>query len=187
MGNGPRRKNAIAGQFAARLIEMMESPAFRVLSRAAHMVLARLEIEHARHGGRENGRLPVTYEQFQEYGLHRRTIAPAIRELRVLGFVDVTERGAAGNADLRRPTLYRITFRNAAGQPGDGTHEWRSIATLEEAEKLAEQARVAADPRAVARGKKHNPSGRKCTASVAESATENAPFPVAESATTAPT
>jgi hypothetical protein len=43
----------IAGQFSARTITMLESPAYRVLSRAAHQVLTRIEIEHAHHGGKE--------------------------------------------------------------------------------------------------------------------------------------
>jgi hypothetical protein len=37
-----KRRNSISGQFAARLIEMLESPAYRVLSRSGHMVLARI-------------------------------------------------------------------------------------------------------------------------------------------------
>jgi hypothetical protein len=49
--SAPRRKNAIFGQFAARLIEMMESPAYRVLSLSAHRVLSRIEVEYAHHGG----------------------------------------------------------------------------------------------------------------------------------------
>ena len=40
-----RRRNSISGQFTARLIEMLESPAYRVLSRSAHMAIARVEIE----------------------------------------------------------------------------------------------------------------------------------------------
>jgi hypothetical protein len=68
----PRKRNQIVGQFAPRPIEMLESPAYKVLSRAAHQVLARIEIEHAHHGGTDNGHLPVTYEQFVEYGLHRK-------------------------------------------------------------------------------------------------------------------
>jgi hypothetical protein len=41
-----------------RLIEMLRSPAYRALSRAAHQVLARIEIELADHGGMDNGKLP---------------------------------------------------------------------------------------------------------------------------------
>jgi hypothetical protein len=62
--SAPRRKNAIFGQFAARLIEMMESPAYRVLSLSAHRVLSRIEVEYAHHGGQDNGKLPVTFDDF---------------------------------------------------------------------------------------------------------------------------
>jgi hypothetical protein len=143
-----KRRNAIAGQFAARPIEMLWSPAYRVLSRGAHQVLARIEIEHAHHGGTDNGHLPVTYEHFVEYGLHRKAVPPAIRELEALGFIQITQRGCGGNADLRQPSLYRLTFRHAKGEAGDGTHEWRAIKTLQHAEELAQQARESTDRRA---------------------------------------
>jgi hypothetical protein len=58
------RINQIEGQFSAYLIEMLEHPGFRVLSLAAHRVLFRICIEHAHHGGKENGRLPITYDNF---------------------------------------------------------------------------------------------------------------------------
>jgi hypothetical protein len=155
-----RKRNRISAQFAPRLIAMLESPAYRVLSRAAHQVLARIEIEHAHHGGTENGKLPVTYEQFAAYGLHPKSIAPAIRELVTLGFIEITQRGCAGNADFRRPAHYRLTYRHVEGQPGDGTHEWRQIETMEQAEVLAKQARASVDRQAreiaVARIQKEN-------------------------------
>ena len=56
------RRTTIAGQFNWRLIEMLESPAFRVLSQSGHRVLARLEIELAHHGGNDNGKLPTTFD-----------------------------------------------------------------------------------------------------------------------------
>jgi hypothetical protein len=95
----PKRRNKISGQFTARPIEMLESPAYRVLSRSAHMVIARLEIELAHHGGNDNGKLPVTTDDFIEYGMHRGSVAPAIREAEALGFIRVTERGRGGNAE----------------------------------------------------------------------------------------
>jgi hypothetical protein len=109
----PRKRNQIAGQFAARPIKMLESPPHRGLSRAAGQVLSRIEIEHAHHGGTDNGRLPVTYEQFVEYGLHRKAVPPAIRELEALGFIEITQRGCGGSADFRRPSHYRLTYRHA--------------------------------------------------------------------------
>jgi hypothetical protein len=57
----------IEGQFAPRRIEMLESPAYRVLNLTEHKILARIEIELASHGGLENGDLPVTYDQFVAY------------------------------------------------------------------------------------------------------------------------
>jgi hypothetical protein len=46
------RRNSINGQWSPRLIEMLRSPAYRVLSRAAHQVIARIEIELGDHGGK---------------------------------------------------------------------------------------------------------------------------------------
>ena len=135
----PRKKNSIAGQFAARPIAMLECAAYRVLSRAAHMVLSRLEVEHAHHGGKDNGKLPCTFAHFEEYGVHRRSVAPAIRELVALGFVEVTRKGAAGNAEFRQPNLYRLTYRPAHNATGDGTHEYRKLGSLAEAEAAAEK------------------------------------------------
>jgi hypothetical protein len=54
----PRKRNQIDGQFNARLIEMMESPAYRALSLSAHRVLDRISIELAHHGGNDNGKCP---------------------------------------------------------------------------------------------------------------------------------
>jgi DNA-binding transcriptional MocR family regulator len=50
--------------------------------------LARLEIEMAHHGGNDNGRLPVTYDHFVEYGVRRHSIKPTLRELEALGFIE---------------------------------------------------------------------------------------------------
>jgi hypothetical protein len=120
-----RRRNRIAGQFAPRTIDMLRSPAYRALSRGGHQVLARIEIELADHGGMDNGKLPVTFDQFEAYGVHRHAIAPAVRELVALGFIEVTEQGRAGNADWRRPTKFRITYRYV--ERANPTDEWRRI------------------------------------------------------------
>lgn len=135
----PYRRNKIAGQFVPRLIEMIESPAYRVLSLSAHRVLDRIEIEHGHHAGRDNGKLPVTYNDFVDYGMDRHSIAPALREVEVLGFVEVTEHGRAGNAEHRSPNKFRLTYR-----PTDDrveTDEWRRIKTIEEAKAIAQASR----------------------------------------------
>jgi len=121
---------------------MLESPAFRVLSLSAHRVLARIEIELATHGGKENGKLPVTYDDFEKYGIHRHAISSAIREAVALGFIELTVHGCAGNAEHRAPNIFRLTYRPSTGRQGDGTHEWRRIKTIEEAEPIAKLARA---------------------------------------------
>jgi hypothetical protein len=121
------KRTSIGGQFAPRLIEMLESPAYRVLCLGAHRVIARIEIELGHHGGADNGKLPITYDQFQEYGMDRQTVGPAIREAQALGFITVIA-GRAGNAEFRSPSLYGLTYHNR-----DATHEWRQIKTIEDA------------------------------------------------------
>jgi hypothetical protein len=136
---GERRARKIEGQFIPRLVEMLESHAYRVLSLSAHRCLSRIEIEHANHGGKENGQLAVTYDQFVEFGLDRHAIGPALRELEALGFVKVTQRGVAGNADHRAPNRFRLTYLPAGREKP--THEWRRIKSVDEAKSIATAAR----------------------------------------------
>ncbi len=135
----PFRRNKIAGQFAPRLIEMLESPAYRVISLSARRILDRIEIELAQHGGRDNGKLPVTYGDFVTYGIERHSVAPALREIKALGFAEVTERGRAGNAEYRTPNKFRLTYRPT--DSANPTDEWRRINTIEAAKLIAFDAR----------------------------------------------
>jgi hypothetical protein len=124
---------------------MLRSPAWRTLSLSARRVLDRIEIEMADHGGTDNGKLPVTYDDFERFGIHRHAIGPAIREAVALGFLEVTEPGRAGNAEWRKPNVFRLTYRHtAAAEP---TEEWRRISTDELASSLARQARAASQPK----------------------------------------
>lgn len=132
-------RTKIGGAFSPHLIEMLESPAWRVLSLSARRFLDRLEIELGHHGGDDNGRLPSTYEQLEEYGMDRHSIAPAIREAVALGFVEITEHGRAGNREYRRPTLFRLTYRHT--RKANPTDEWRKVETIEQAQAIAKAAR----------------------------------------------
>jgi hypothetical protein len=136
-GGGKRKRNSIAEQFIPYTVRMLESQAYQVLSLSARRVLARIEIEHAHHGGNDNGKLPVTYDDFVHYGVNRHAVGPAIRECGALGFTEITERGYAGNAEFRRPNKFRLTYiHTGRAQP---THEWDRIKSIEEAEAIARQ------------------------------------------------
>src|SRR5450759_2705349 len=135
------RRTTIGAQFAPRRIDMLRSPAYCALSLSARRVLDRLEIEFADHGGTDNGKLPVTYDNFERYGIHRQAIFPAIRETVALGFVEITQEGVAGGAEFRKPALFRLTYRHTDARLGDGTHEWMKIQTDDEAKHTAAKAR----------------------------------------------
>jgi hypothetical protein len=140
--SGMKRRNRISGNFSPRLIEMLESPAYRALSLSAHRVISRIEIELAHHGGNDNGRLPVTKHHFIDYGISGRLVAPAIREAEALGFIRVTEHGRGGNAEQRRPNKFYLTFahsRDSRAEPP--SNDWRKVANTGEAEAIATAAR----------------------------------------------
>jgi hypothetical protein len=140
----PRRRNRIDEQFHARTIAMLESPAYRQLSLSAHRVLDRIAVELARHGGNDAKRLPVTYSDFEEYGIDRHAIAPAIRECVALGFLRITEVGRASAGEFRSPSCYELTF--AYSRSAVPTDEWRKIKTDDEAKLIARAARQAVKP-----------------------------------------
>ena len=136
-----RRRSKIDGQFAWQLIEMLELPAHRALSLSARRALDRIQIEFASHGGKDNGHLPVTFDDFEQFGIDRHSVAPALRELVALGFVEVTERGRAGNAEFRTPNKFRLTHRDT--DKASATNDWRRIKTDAQAFQIASAARRA--------------------------------------------
>jgi hypothetical protein len=144
---------------------MIKSPAWSVLSLSARRVLDRIEIEHADHGGNDNGRLPVTYDDFERYGIHRHAIRAAIQETVALGFVEITERGRAGNREFRSPHKFRLTYF-PVGRPHrqtKGSASRRAKRPKHSPGLLAKRSR-----------KKQNSSGGKRQILVAETDTENA-------------
>ena len=178
-----KRRNKTSEQWVSYPIEMLESPAFRALSQTAHMVIARIGIELAHHGGNDNGKLPVTFDQFIEYGIYRNGVAPAIREAEALGFIKVTEHGRGGNAEHRRPNLFYLTFANWRGsRAAPPTHDWKKIKTVEEAEQIASEARRSKDKVAVARARakrkpKHFPVSILDTGATPQNRDRNAESP----------
>jgi hypothetical protein len=153
------------------------------------MVISRIEIELAHHGGNDNRRLPVTTEQFVRYGTHRTSVAPAIREAEALGFIQVAERGRGGNAEHRSPNLFYLTYAHTRRPPTD---EWDRIQTLQEAHRFAPAARGNKSQPAVERGKrswrkqqqKTKPGTANARSSVLNTGTEKAESPVRQSGIT---
>lgn len=118
-----KRVDTIHGQFIAHRVDLLESFAWASLSLAARRCLDRLEIEHAHHGAKENGNLPCTYGDFERFGVRRKSIAPAIRELVAAGLIEITHKGRGGNAEFRQPSRYRLTYLHT--RTGAPTDEWR--------------------------------------------------------------
>jgi hypothetical protein len=102
---------------------VIESAAVAQLTLAAHRVLLRLEIELLHNAGKNNGALIVTYNDFEQFGIRRKSIADAIRLLVKVGLVAITDRGWRA-ADHGRPARYRITYLPAYGKPP--TDEWET-------------------------------------------------------------
>jgi hypothetical protein len=137
---------AVTEPFVMHTRAILMSPAFRVLSLAARHVLDRIEIEMMSKGGPEpsNGRLMVTFDNFEEHGVHRKAIKPAIAELEALGFVVKTVEGRGGNAAYRKANQFRLTsykFKEGSIVYYEPTAEWRRIKTMEEAEAIVEMIR----------------------------------------------
>ena len=101
---------------------MLDSPAFWALKPIERTILSVIEIEHMRHGGVENGRLIVTRRQLQKRGIPKQVVAPSIRALEALGFIEITQRGAAGIGDHAQAHRFRLTYV----QPKP-TDEWRNF------------------------------------------------------------
>ena len=184
-----KRRNKINGQWSPRLIEMLESPAYRVLTATAHRVISRIEIELGHHGGNDNGRLPVTYSDFIDYGMTRESIAPAIREAEALGFIRV-KRGRGGNADNGTPNLFGLTFSHDRGsRASPPSHDWRKIKTVEDALRIAQDARQNKDEWAVKyaelrKRKTESRYGKPTPAPVRKTHTGNGKSPVRKTHTT---
>jgi hypothetical protein len=118
-------------KFVQHGMKLLESPAWRALSREGHLLLARIEIADMVAGGRRNGELIIAYEKFEAYGIrHRRAIARAIRDAEALGLLQVI-RGRAGNGEFRAPNRFRLTYLSTETEKP--TDEWATITTIDEA------------------------------------------------------
>jgi hypothetical protein len=90
--------------------KLIESRAYRSLSRYAFLALTRLEAEHCAHAGKENGWLIVTYDQFAKWGVPRKWIKPALTELVDVKLLVIEREGRAAKLGHGVPALYRLTY-----------------------------------------------------------------------------
>jgi hypothetical protein len=129
-----RRKDQqrLEGQWIGHLIEMRESLAWRELDWTEIRFLFLLELEHAHHGGSENGNLVCTYEDCQRAGIRRQSVPRAIVRLAQLGFIEVTVQGHRLAAGFHIPSRYRLTYVVGRGKSPTPTHDWRKIETKEQ-------------------------------------------------------
>jgi hypothetical protein len=137
------KPNAIREQFAAYPIEMLQSHAWRALSAMAKRCIERIVIELRKHGGKDNGELPVTNRDFVAHGVSMATIKPALAEAVALGFIEQTPGYACKNPLYARPARFRILFINSKGPLPDHTR-WRRFKAYDEAKLAAKAARASA-------------------------------------------
>jgi hypothetical protein len=128
--------------FIMARLDMLDSVAYWALKPIEVRILQVIEIEHMRHGGTENGNLIVPRRQFEKRGIHKDAIAPGLRAIRTLGFVDI-QLGAAGIGDQAQAHRFRLTYV----QPNP-TDEWQKHHDPDRAQAEAEAARADFDARA---------------------------------------
>jgi hypothetical protein len=120
--------------------EMLESGAMRSLSANGLRVLHRIQIEHMSHGGLENGRLKVTWDDFVRFGVSRRLIGKSVDEVTAVGLVSIAQPGRRPcGQDHGDPTQYRLTYLPVA-DPGDycpATNEWKRFESNADAAREA--------------------------------------------------
>jgi hypothetical protein len=124
-------------QFSQLTREMLTSESWKALCHFpnAMKVVFRLIEEHMAHAGAANGDLICTYNDFEAFGISRRSIRKAITIAEQLGFIDVL-RGRRANAGYDRlPSRYRLTFE-PTGEGEPRTNRWASRECIEIARKL---------------------------------------------------
>jgi DNA-binding PadR family transcriptional regulator len=172
-----KRRTQIAGAFVARPRQLIDSPVMAAMSQAAFRALNRIESEHLAQGGAENGRLIITFSDFEWAGLHPNMIAPALRELEALGLIETTRKGYGGAAAMRAPSTYRLTYVaawNARRSDGTGTHDYLKFGSEADAETAAKAARKATNRSVVRRAKEFSATLSLCKISPSESEGETA-------------
>ncbi len=150
----PHRRGMPQGQFIMHPKELLESAAWRALTLTDRKILDRLELEHMYHAGRENGRLKCTYDDFENWGIRRKSICESLAKLEALGLVEVTARGRKAAGEYHYPSQYRLTY--VQGNEA-ATNEWALIKTAEQAKERIDAAMTRLEKQRVERRTKKIP------------------------------
>jgi hypothetical protein len=81
------------------------------------------------HAGLENGRLEVTYLDFEAYGCRPMSIKKAIEELVAAGLIEIARRGRrCYGQDHGAPTEYRLTWLPVGTETDfqPATNQWKA-------------------------------------------------------------
>jgi hypothetical protein len=127
-GRKGEKKRRWLSQFVPHRLEMLLHPAWQKAPRPLRKVLERLEIEHLRHGGYNNGELFVSYLQFVDCGVSKRSIRPTLQLGEDLGLIEVIQGHETVRSDIRPANSYRLTYVPARGKENP-TDEWMRISS----------------------------------------------------------
>jgi hypothetical protein len=131
-------KPSLSGRFIMRPWELYTSHSYRALNLYERRCLDRLELEHLKKAGKENGKLTVTYVDMRREGVGWKYAAASFRVLEALGLIQRTQQGRAANGEFRLSNLWRITYLPTAPSKKDQTHDWMKIQSADEAEAIAQ-------------------------------------------------
>jgi hypothetical protein len=130
-------RDALEGKsFVPHPLELLQSEAWR--SRTIHEIrmIERLEIEHLRHGGKDNGHLGVSHWQFVEHGVHNNLVAATAKRLEAVGLLQIMQDGTGGRG-AAHVARYRLTYLVARMVDAHGviyytrpTDDWKRAPTV---------------------------------------------------------
>jgi hypothetical protein len=122
--------------------EMLDSAAWRALPGNAMKIVFRIALEHLKHGGADNGRLPVTYADFVKFGVRRNSIREAIQVAIALGWIDRTSVGEVPwHGDIRKPSTYGLAWLPEYSG-AQASNRWIKIDTPVDAKKAVKKAKA---------------------------------------------
>ncbi len=141
-------------------LSLIGGVAMNALSLTARRALDRLIAEHLTHGGRENGRLRVSYRQLAEWThANEGNISSALAELVDLGLVVIMKGERVAGSMTRPANVYRLTF--VPDHEGSApTDEWRRWEPSDKTDPVAWRAASARTRRAVQNARARKAQGK---------------------------